>query len=283
MPNTDHPTSQDDHPDHGPEGLAADLPHLMTRRLMVAGLAMGGAALSLWAARGGAAVLTGTAADGSVCVQQPAATAGPFPADGSNMRDGQTVNILTEAGVIRDDIRPSIGGLTPVAEGVPLQLEITLVDVNRACAPLAGHAIYLWQCDAAGVYSIYGAADRNYLRGVAISDTEGLLRLTTVFPGCYPGRWPHLHFEVFASAEDAVSGGTALLTGQFALPEDACRAVYSGAGPYAASLPALDGVSLGRDGIFRRSSAEELAAQTLVLTGDAGQGYRAKGQVGLVT
>ncbi|NJS39831.1 MAG: hypothetical protein HC783_13370, partial [Rhodobacteraceae bacterium] len=52
---------------HGPEGLAADLPHLMTRRLMVAGLAMGGAALSLWAARGGAAV-TGTAADGSVCI-----------------------------------------------------------------------------------------------------------------------------------------------------------------------------------------------------------------------
>jgi protocatechuate 3,4-dioxygenase beta subunit len=281
-PAASEPVGQGPDQDHGPEGLAVDLPHLMTRRMLVASLAMGGAALSLWAARGGAAVVTGTAADGAVCVQQPAATAGPFPADGSNMRDGQTVNILTEAGVIRDDIRPSIGGLTPVAEGVPLQLEITLVDVNRACAPLAGHAVYLWQCDAAGVYSIYGAADRNYLRGVAISDAEGRLRLTTVFPGCYPGRWPHLHFEVFASAEAAVSGGPALLTGQFALPEDACRAVYAGAGPYAASGPALDGVSLTRDGIFRRSSAEELAAQTLVLTGDAGQGYRATGQVGLV-
>jgi protocatechuate 3,4-dioxygenase beta subunit len=272
---------------HGPagggaEGLAADLPHLMTRRLMVAGLAMGGAALSLWAARGRAAVVTGTAADGSVCIGQPAATAGPFPADGSNMRDGQTVNILTEAGVIREDIRPSIGGLAPVAEGVPLQLEITLDDVNRACAPLAGHAVYLWQCDAAGVYSIYGATDRNYLRGVAISDAEGRLRLTTVFPGCYPGRWPHLHFEVFASADAAVSGGAALLTGQFALPEAECRAVYAEGGAYAASLPALEGVSLTRDGIFRRSSDEELAAQMLTLTGDARQGYRASGQVGLL-
>lgn len=284
MPSADHPPPQDDKhdPDHGPEGLAADLPHLMTRRFMLAGLAMGGAALSLWAARGGAAALTGTAADGSVCLQQPAATAGPFPADGSNMRDGQTVNILTEAGVIRKDIRPSIGGLTPVAEGVALQLEITLVDVGRGCAPLGGHAVYLWQCDAAGVYSIYGATDRNYLRGVAISDDRGRLDLTTVFPGCYPGRWPHLHFEVFASADQAVSGGPALLTGQFAMPEAACREVYAGAGPYTASQPALDGVSLTRDGIFRRSSAEELAAQTLVLTGDAAQGYRATGQVGLV-
>jgi protocatechuate 3,4-dioxygenase beta subunit len=282
MPN--HPAQPDDdeNEDHGPEGLAADLPHLMRRRVVLTSLAMGGAALSLWAVRGRAAVTTGTAADGSVCVKQPPATPGPFPADGSNMRDGQTVNILTEAGVIRDDIRPSIGGLTPVAEGVPMELEITLVDVGRACAPLAGHAVYLWQCDAAGVYSIYGATDRNYLRGVAISDAEGRLRLTTVFPGCYPGRWPHLHFEVFASAEDAVLGGRALLTGQFALPEDACRAVYAEAGTYAASMAALDGVSLSRDGIFRRSSSEELAAQTLTLTGAPGQGYLATGQVGLV-
>ena len=279
----DPETASEHDPDHqhGPEGLAADLPHLMTRRLLVAGLAMGGAALSLWAARGGAAILTGTAADGSVCVQQPAATAGPFPADGSNMRAGQTVNILTEAGVIREDIRPSIGGLTPVAEGVPLRLKISLVDVGRACAPLVGHAVYLWQCDAAGVYSIYGAADRNYLRGVAISDADGQIQLTTVFPGCYPGRWPHLHFEVFASAEVAVSGGAALLTGQFAMPEAACRDVYAGAGPYSDSQPALDGVSLTRDGIFRRSSAEGLAAQTLLLTGDPGLGYLATGQVGL--
>ncbi len=253
----------------------------MTRRLLVAGLAMGGAALSLWAARGGAAVLTGTAADGSICVQQPAATAGPFPADGSNMRAGQTVNILTEAGVIRDDIRPSIAGLSPVAEGVPLQLEITLVDVDRACAAFVGHAVYLWQCDAAGAYSIYDAPDRNYLRGVAISDADGRLRLTTVFPGCYPGRWPHLHFEVFASAEQAVSGGAALLTGQFALPEDACREVYAGQGLYASSGPALDGVSLTRDGIFRRSATEELAAQTLALMGSPRQGFVATGQVTL--
>lgn len=270
------------HDDHRPEGLVADLPHLTRRRVLVTGLAMGGAALSLWAARGRAATVTGTAADGSVCVASPAETAGPFPADGTNVREGQTVNILTEAGVIREDIRTSIGGLTPVAEGVPMTLEIMLVDVNRACAPLGGMAVYVWQCDAEGVYSIYGAADRNYLRGVGISDAQGRVRFTTVFPACYPGRWPHLHFEVFSNAEMAVSGKGALLTSQFALPEAECRAVYAADPLYAASVATIEGVSLTRDGIFRDASETELAAQMLVLTGDPASGYRATGQVGLV-
>jgi protocatechuate 3,4-dioxygenase beta subunit len=271
-----------DHHDHGPEGLAADLPHLTRRRLMLIGLAMGGAAASLWAARGGAETVTGTAADGSICVANPAETEGPFPADGTNVRAGQTVNILTEDGVIREDIRTSIGGLTPMAEGVPVSLEITLVDVARACAPLGGMAVYVWQCDAEGIYSIYAAQDRNYLRGVGISDDQGVVRFTTVFPACYPGRWPHIHFEIFSSAEMAVSGKTALLTSQFALPEAECRAVYAANPLYAASEGTLERVSLARDGIFRDSSEAELAAQLLVLEGDATAGYRATGRVGVV-
>lgn len=270
------------HDDHGPEGLAADLPHMTRRRVLVTGLAMGGAALSLWAARGGAATVTGTAADGSVCVATPAETGGPFPADGTNVREGQTVNILTEAGVIREDIRTSIGGLTPVAEGVPVLLEITLVDVNRACAPLGGMAVYVWQCDAEGFYSIYGAADRNYLRGVGISDDRGRVCFATVFPACYPGRWPHIHFEVFPSAESAVSGKRALLTSQFALPEAECRAVYDSHPLYAASRETINGVSLRRDGIFRNASEAELQAQMLAFSGDPSTGYSATGRVGLV-
>jgi protocatechuate 3,4-dioxygenase beta subunit len=272
-------TRQDD---QRPEGLAADLPHLTRRRVLVTGLAMGGAALSLWAARGRAATVMGTAADGSVCVANPAETGGPFPADGTNVRAGQTVNILTEQGVIREDIRTSIGGLTPVAEGVPVTLEITLVDVNRACAPLGGMAVYVWQCDAEGIYSIYGAADRNYLRGVGISDAQGRVRFTTVFPACYPGRWPHIHFEVFSSAEMAVSGKGALLTSQFALPEAECRAVYDSQPLYAASRETINGVSLNRDGIFRDASEVELKAQMLALTGDPTLGYAGTGRVGLV-
>jgi protocatechuate 3,4-dioxygenase beta subunit len=273
---------QDAHDQEEPEGLAADLPHLTRRRLVLTGLAMGGAALSLWGERGGAQTVTGTGVDGAICVALPAETPGPFPADGTNVREGQTVNILTEAGVIREDIRTSIGGFAPVAEGVPVSLEITLVDVRNACAPLGGMAVYVWQCDAEGVYSIYGAADRNYLRGVGISDAEGRVRFATVFPACYPGRWPHIHFEVFCGAEMAVSGKAALLTSQFALPEAECRAVYAAHPLYSASLGTIEGVILKRDGIFRDNSATALAAQMLALEGDPATGYRAIGRVGLV-
>jgi protocatechuate 3,4-dioxygenase beta subunit len=276
----EHPMQDD--ADHGPEGLSADLPHLTRRRLMLTGLAMGGAAVSLWAVRGRAQTVTGTGPDGATCVALPAETEGPFPADGTNVREGQTVNILTEAGVIREDIRTSIGGLTPVAQGVPVTLEISLVDVGRACAPLGGMAVYVWQCDAEGVYSIYGAEDRNYLRGVGISDANGVVRFTTVFPACYPGRWPHIHFEVFSGAEMAVSGKAALLTSQFALPEAECRAVYAADPLYAASVATIDGVSLARDGIFRDSSDTQLGAQMLVLAGGPERGYQASGRVGLV-
>lgn len=276
------PDTHDHGDDQVPEGLAADLPHLMRRRAVLAGLAMGGAALSLWTVRGGADPVIGTGPDGSPCIALPAETEGPFPADGTNVRAGQTVNILTEAGVIREDIRTSIAGLAPVAEGVPVTLEMTLVDVRRACATLGGMAVYAWQCDAEGVYSIYGAEDRNYLRGVALSDSEGRVRFTTVFPACYPGRWPHIHFEVFSSAEMAVSGKAALLTSQFALPEAECRAVYGSHPLYAASNRTLNDVSLSRDGIFRDGTAAERAAQLLGLTGNPSTGYRATGRVGLV-
>lgn len=268
----------------GAEGLAADLPHFLTRRrLFLAGLATAGAAVSLLAARSGSGrTLTATAPDGSVCVQMPTETEGPFPADGTNVREGQTVNILTDSGVLREDIRGSIGGLTAVAEGVPIALEITLVDLGRACAPLAGHAVYVWQCDAEGIYSIYAAQDRNYLRGVGVSDAEGRVRFTTVFPACYPGRWPHLHFEVFAGAEAAVTGNSALLTSQFALPEADCRAVYAAHPLYAGSVAPFADITIASDGIFRDATPDELQVQILQVVGDPVTGYRATGRVALL-
>jgi protocatechuate 3,4-dioxygenase beta subunit len=169
-----------------------------------------------------AAAQQATAADGSVCIQPPAETAGPFPGDGTNSRDGSVVNVLTESGVIRPDLRPSFAGLSGQADGVPLTLEVRLVNVNAACAPVGGHAIYLWSCDAPGRYSLYDLPDQNYLRGMQVSDGSGLIRFQTIVPGCYPGRWPHLHFEVFVKPEAAATGDNALLTAQFALPKAAC-------------------------------------------------------------
>lgn len=50
-------------------------------------------------------------------------------------------------------------------------------------------------------YSLYssGITKQNFLRGVQVSDASGLVSFTTIFPGCYWGRWPHIHFEVYRS------------------------------------------------------------------------------------
>ena len=78
----------------------------------------------------------------------------------------------------------------------------------------------MWHCDRDGEYSLYGQGitEQNYLRGVQVADQDGRVSFTSIFPACYSGRWPHIHFEVFDSLESAVAGEDARLTSQIALP-----------------------------------------------------------------
>jgi protocatechuate 3,4-dioxygenase beta subunit len=176
----------------------------------------------------------------------PEETAGPYPGDGSN-----GPNVLTESGVVRRDIRSSFGDYSGTAEGEPFDIELTIVEAGSGSA-LAGAAVYLWHCDAAGGYSLYspGVTDQNYLRGVQAADADGHLSFTSIFPGAYAGRWPHMHFEVYPSL-DAAGAGDQLVTSQIALPEDVCIDVYDSSAVYRESVSNLTGSSLETDGIFR--------------------------------
>ena len=211
-----------------------------------------------------AATLAAPTAHAATCTALPPGTAGRFPADGTNRARGRLANVLTEKGVLRQDLRPSFAGLRPVARGTRLDLDIRLTDT--ACNPLPGRALYVWMCDAAARYSIYEAPDRNYLRGLAIADRQGRLRFTTVFPGCYRGRWPHVHFEVFDSPERAITGRAARLTSQFAFPEDVSRKVYADTTTYPGSTRNLAALSYPRDVVFRRATAAERKAQMSQIT-----------------
>ena len=151
---------------------------------------------------------TGTSGDATAtlddCTTLPGETAGPYPADGSDTADGTTANVLIDSGIVRTDIRDSFGVSTAEAAGVPLELAPRVVDSSNACAPLAGRAVYAWHCDALGRYSVYDLPAENYLRGVDVTDENGLVTFTTIFPGCYAGRYPHIHFEVYPSLEARV-------------------------------------------------------------------------------
>jgi protocatechuate 3,4-dioxygenase beta subunit len=201
---------------------------------------------------------------GSCSARIPEETQGPFPADGSN-----GPSVLALAGVVRGDIRSSFTGLNGTADGIPLTINLTIVSVST-CSPLAGRAVYIWHCDRAGGYSLYsaGVTNQNYLRGVQEADSNGRVSFTSIFPGCYAGRWPHIHFEVDPSLSAATSVANRAATSQIALPKAACDAAYAVAG-YENSIVNLSRVSLATDNVFSDGSALELAT----VTGSAGAGF----------
>ncbi|WP_169053546.1 intradiol ring-cleavage dioxygenase [Alteraurantiacibacter aquimixticola] len=250
----------------------------MARRRFLLGMAGGIGSLAL---AGCGSRADAQAAGDSNCRASPWETDGPFPADGRGGRD-RRINVLSSRDVVRRDIRPCFAGMEGEAEGVLLELELQLVEARFDCSmPLAGHAIYLWQNDAAGDYSLYNRRDVNYLRGLQVSDSEGMVRFTSILPGCYGGRSPHCHFEVFASEEAALSGEESLLTSQFAFPEEACRAVYESDARYGDSLANLERWPIARDFVFRDGDAEVRAMQVLALSDNGANGYFGTGRIAL--
>lgn len=245
-------------------GLNHDLLRLLGRRRML-GLLAGAGLVTLGACAGGpggrppGGGQVAQGADGEI----PQETAGPYPGDASN-----GPNVLAESGVVRQDIRSSFGSLSGTAQGVPLTIRMTVT--GTAGAPMPGAAVYVWHCDRDGHYSLYDVEDQNYLRGVQVADSAGVVTFTSIFPAAYAGRWPHVHFEVFSALDQATAGERAITTSQIALPEATCAQVYATAG-YEDSVGNLAATSLGEDNVFSDGYDTQLA----VVTGDVGSGLTA--------
>ncbi|MBB5832867.1 intradiol ring-cleavage dioxygenase [Brachybacterium aquaticum] len=268
------------HPEEDVEdqGLAFDVATVVTRRGALGVLGAGSVVAVLAACSStDASTTTGTsggtsASDGggsassadSALTEMPGETAGPYPGDGSNGQD-----VLETSGVERSDIRTSIDSDT-TADGVGLEITMTIIDMAAGDVPMEGAAVYLWQCDAEGRYSMYssGVENETYLRGVQIADAQGKVTFTSIFPGCYSGRWPHLHFEVFPDAESIVDSTNAILTSQIALPQDAADGVYA-LDAYTGSAENLAQLTLETDGIFSDGYDQQLAQ----LSGSLESGY----------
>jgi len=236
----------------------------------------GGGSTSITGAAAGTASTTTTAPPSATavasCTKIPEETAGPYPGDGTN-----GPNVLTQSGVVRSDIRSSFGSSNTVAKGLPLSVVLTIVD-KSSCKPIPGAAVYLWHCDVNGAYSMYsqGVTNENFLRGVQEADSKGQLTFSTIYPGAYPGRWPHIHFEVFSSLSVATNGKNKKATSQLALPEDICKLVYATSG-YTQSAKNFPQTSLKNDNVF----SDGWTTQTPVVTGDVTTGYVARLDVGV--
>jgi protocatechuate 3,4-dioxygenase beta subunit len=171
-----------------------------------------------------------------------------------------------------------LGPSTTTAAGVPLTIKLTVRDTSTGAAS-AGAAVYLWHCDRDGQYSLYSRAVTadNYLRGVQETDSTGTVTFTSIFPACYSGRWPHIHFEVYSSVADATSSGPIVKTSQIALPKEVCDVVYATDG-YSSSVRNLSQVSLQSDNVFGNDAGIHQIAS---MSGDASSGYTAALTIGV--
>jgi protocatechuate 3,4-dioxygenase beta subunit len=259
------------------QGLGFDVTTLMSRRGLLRALGLGAATVGIAACGSNSgSTAPSPAASGAALAEIPDETAGPYPGDGSNGPDA-----LAESGIVRSDIRSSFGAASGTADGVPMDLELVISDLANGGAAFAGAAVYVWHCDRDGGYSMYssGVEDQNYLRGIQIADSTGRVRFTSIFPACYPGRWPHIHFEVYPDEAGITEASNAIATSQVALPEAACNEVYAQSG-YEASVSTLSEITLDSDNIFGDDGG---ASQLGAVTGDATRGYTVTLTVGVDT
>lgn len=114
-----------------------------------------------------AVLFTGNAS----CILTPETTEGPYWVSGELLREN----------IVEDQ------------EGVPLTLDIQVVDVNT-CEPVRKAYTEIWHCNSTGVYSGVTARgngneadesnlDNTALRGVQLTDDDGVVAFETLFPG----------------------------------------------------------------------------------------------------
>lgn len=185
----------------------------------------------------------------TACAARPELTAGPFYVD-------------DEENPRRSDLRTDTETGTTV-EGVRLDLTVAVHELTAdGCRPLPEAVVDVWHADARGTYSDVdseGTVGRDFLRGHQFTDDEGAATFTTVYPGWYPGRTPHVHLRVrspAAGSEDTASSTEAArydFVTQLFFREERTDAVY-GREPYAAR-PERDTVN-DQDAIYLRGGPE---------------------------
>lgn len=189
-----------------------------TRRSAVAGMAV---------------TATGAIVTREAWAEVPAAGAGENPA---TILPSTNVCLLTPVdveGPFYFDPKLERADITEGKPGVPLKLLLQVMEA-KDCAAIEGARVDVWHCDAVGFYSGYeGQGDRgasstegqHFLRGTLVTNAAGQVTFSTIYPGWYPGRTPHIHFKVLLDEKS-------LLTGQIYFPDALSEFIYEKVSPY---------------------------------------------------
>ncbi|MEO6132488.1 MAG: T9SS type A sorting domain-containing protein [Saprospiraceae bacterium] len=180
---------------------------------------------------------------GGGCTLIPSETAGPYPLDLHN-----------NPAMFRTDIRET-------QEGVVLNQKIKIIG-DENCLPIPNCRVDVWHCNAHGYYSGYTTnahlgtqnhIGETFLRGIQMTDANGEVNFITIFPGWYPGRIVHIHFQIFISSVLQV-------TSQLTYPLAEKNALLTSNTPYTAY--GADPQTFNTDGVFADGYALQLATLT---------------------
>jgi protocatechuate 3,4-dioxygenase beta subunit len=147
--------------------------------------------------------------------------------------------------------------ITESHQGVPLGLLLQVVEPDD-CSPLVDARVDVWHANALGHYSGYqgqgderdvSTVDQTFLRGTQFTDRDGQVSFTTIYPGWYVGRTPHIHFKIFVDDRNVV-------TGQIYFPDALSEFIYTNAAPYRDRKRQRDTTN-DRDGVLQATGGRE--------------------------
>jgi protocatechuate 3,4-dioxygenase beta subunit len=198
---------------------------------------------------------------GGGCILIPQETAGPYPID-----------LSTNASMFRQDV-------TEGNPGTPVTLTLTVVNINDNCSPVQNARVDIWQTNKDGYYSGFNNqpgylgtgnfAGQTFFRGIQLTDVNGQVQFETVYPGWYPGRVTHIHFQVFLNSVLSA-------TSQMAFPDALNTVVYNTA---LYSAHGQNPTTNSSDGVFSDTSNTQY--QTLTINANTSGGYDASLLVGI--
>lgn len=188
------------------------------------------------------------------CMVSPSETAGPFPT-------------ISPATLVASDI-------TSDRTGIPLTVTISLKNTNNSCNALPDAIVDIWHCDKDGNYSEYGGTGRqstnytnvHFLRGRQVTNANGEVAFTSIFPGWYNGRATHIHVHVYNAS------GKSLLITQIAFPEGSNSSVVQ------VNASSANGYTKGMNGYTYNTndnvfSDDDEGTEIATITGNVSSGF----------
>lgn len=151
------------------------------------------------------------------CILAPQMTEGPYWVDEKLDRSDITTGTTRSS----------------VLNGVPMSLDILVYDNNgQVCGSNSASSVQIdiWHCDAAGEYSDANGQGQGstigqtFLRGYQVTNNDGKVSFTTIYPGWYRGRATHIHLR--ARVYDASGNRTYNFTSQIFFDDSFTDTIY---------------------------------------------------------